>query len=189
MRKKSALAVVVLAIILAAVLMVLKPWATRNPLNLESFPQVSKVETNSSQSRTQTIVHLRDWHFVPYDQFVLDQNQLAGKELSQDELAALWGSFLETVEQVQAEQMAIVRKLGVREVFSEGLWPEGMDNYQIRLSILKEQAEAQPDTDPQARRGGRDHQECNRGQKGKSGQIENGNPRDQRRLGYEVSRC
>jgi len=41
--------------------------------------------------------------------------------------------------------MAIVRKLGVREVFSEGLWPEGMDNYQIRLSILKEQAEAQPD--------------------------------------------
>ena len=91
MRKKSALAVVVLAIILAAVLMVLKPWATRNPLNLESFPQVSKVETNSSQSRTQTIVHLRDWHFVPYDQFVLDQNQLAGKELSQDELAALWG--------------------------------------------------------------------------------------------------
>lgn len=81
MLKKSAIALVVLGITLAAVLIILKPWATRNPLNLESFPQVSKVETNSPSDPTRTIVHLRDWHFVHYDQFVLDQNQLAGKEL------------------------------------------------------------------------------------------------------------
>jgi hypothetical protein len=92
-----------------------------------------------------TIVHLRDWHFVPYSQFVVDQNQASGKELCPDELAALWNGHLETVDRVQVEQMAMVRKLGVREILSEGLSAQGMEGYMARLRILKEHEEGQPD--------------------------------------------
>lgn len=85
--------------------------------HLRSMSVVAKVETNLPSSPIATIIHLRDWHYVPFDQFTVDMEDAAKRKLSEIELAELWKDHLDVVENVQSDQMAVVRKLCPASLF------------------------------------------------------------------------
>lgn len=72
-----------------------------------------------------TIIHLRDWHFVPRDAFIIDQEHVYRRKLTAEQIDRLYAEHLAQVEIVQLEQMAILRCLirqnGLRAVLVEGM--------------------------------------------------------------------
>src|SRR5262245_23603232 len=62
---------------------------------LRQLPGVVEVEALVSPAKpTRRIIHLRDWHFVPEDQFALDLGRSTGKPLSDEEAKARYREFL-----------------------------------------------------------------------------------------------
>jgi hypothetical protein len=98
---------------------------------LRQLPGVVRVEVLvHADQPTHRIVHLRDWHFVPRDLYALDTN---------DEP---YEKFLQKVDAVQQEQMALLRCLikhhGLRRVFAEGFAPKDLPNYRERIAVLRD---------------------------------------------------
>ena len=74
----------------------------------------------SSPGAAITLIHLRDWHYVPFDEFITDLE--AGTTARQRHRS--FRQFLRSVSAVQREQRAILRRLneaGLQIIFLEGL--------------------------------------------------------------------
>jgi hypothetical protein len=78
---------------------------------LRGLPEVARVDYSGPKDATLTVVHIRDFHFVP-------------KELADVE-GLNYPALLDDVERVHTDEMAIarflIRRHGLRAVFSEGL--------------------------------------------------------------------
>jgi hypothetical protein len=87
------------------------------------------------------VIHVRDWHFVPRDFYVLDLGQALGRHPTEEEVDAGYRGLLLEVELVQLEQerllRALVRHHGLRRLLAEGLTPEGVANFKEALAVFK----------------------------------------------------
>lgn len=119
-------------------------WQRDRWQHLRSMSEVAKVESNQPPSPIATIIHVRDWHFVPFDQFAADMEDASKRKLTERELADLWKDYLDLVEKVQIEQMEVLRMLAVRQVFSEGLFAEAMPGFMVKIDLLREHEAEMP---------------------------------------------
>ena len=93
----------------------------------------------SSNNVTQTIIHLKDWHYISKANYIIDK-----KTNGADGLPTTYAKFVESVRKVQAEQEAVLRMLiakhGLTTVHKEG-WIVGEkllpDDAQIVTSMSK----------------------------------------------------
>lgn len=109
---------------------------------LRSLPGVVQVEVCvRAEKPTYRIIHLRDWHFVPKELFVVDMADAHRRQLSEDEIDILHEQHLLEVELVQLEQMAVLRCLirhhGLQRVFCEGFSPRELDAYREKIAVLR----------------------------------------------------
>jgi hypothetical protein len=111
------------------------------PDSLRSLPCVKHVKIVEPKRASQTVVHLRDWHFLTRDVFDADVQSVNDEPISTDELDELYEDFLREVEQVQAEQMALLRCLirhhGLRQVCSEGLTKRDVLIFKAKIGVMK----------------------------------------------------
>src|SRR6185437_13734048 len=94
-----------------------------------------------------SIVHLRDWHYVPKDLYAIDLKNATGRELSQEEIDRLHRELLLEVEAVQLEEMALLRCLikyhGLKRIYCEGLTANDFPNYKEKVAVLREMERTQ----------------------------------------------
>jgi hypothetical protein len=98
----------------------------------------AQVDTEAIDGTAPLLVvhHVRDWHFVDRDLFGQDVG-LEGKALDK-----AWADHLDAVEQVQAEQLPVLRslvKLGVTVVYVEGLTAKGVEAWHAQARVVREQ--------------------------------------------------
>jgi hypothetical protein len=75
---------------------------------LRHLPGVVHIEVPvQAEKPTHRIVHLRDWHFVPHDQYAIDLRNSAGRPFTDDEIDRLHEELCLEVEAVQLEQIAL----------------------------------------------------------------------------------
>jgi hypothetical protein len=78
---------------------------------LRTLPGVHSVEIAHRADRpTHRIIHVANWHFVPRDAFAADLRD-QDDTISDDKIDRLYAEFLDEVEAVQQEQMALLRAL------------------------------------------------------------------------------
>jgi hypothetical protein len=99
---------------------------------LRQLPGVIRVEVAVSVDKPrQRLIHVRDWPLIPGDRFAAQGR--AQPFLSDDQLDLLYDQHLVEVEQVQAEQIVLLRCLashhGLRAVFAEGLTAADLPAY------------------------------------------------------------
>lgn len=92
---------------------------------LRQLPGVIEVTANSVEKPTYRIVQLLNCHWIPEDRFRLDDP------------TGDYQGFLDEVEAVQQEQMAVLRAMKVRVVFYEGLTAENRAAYQKKIERLR----------------------------------------------------
>jgi hypothetical protein len=76
-----------------------------------------------------TVIHVKNWHWVPKPQFALDLlDQEPG--LTSDEIDRRYAQLLDDVERIQLEQVELLRQLtvkhGVKAVFYEGVTDDNL---------------------------------------------------------------
>jgi len=111
--------------------------------DLQSLPGVASatvaVECDSPKL---TIIHIRDWHFIERQSFALDVQDASGEPLTDDEVDKLLAEHRETVATIQKQQrrliLALIKQLGVKQVFQEGLFVEQLPAYRKRIDILRD---------------------------------------------------
>ena len=105
---------------------------------LVTLPDVAHVEAKPVDSPASYIIHILDWHFVDKDTFIAD---LRDQGITED-LDAKYAKHLADVEQVQAEQMTLLRTLvekhSVTDVYVEGVTANAGPEYERRLITLKQ---------------------------------------------------
>lgn len=125
MKRKQLLA----AALCPAVALAFILWPRTPPLvqDLRVLPEAGKVEWSGDASNHLTILHVRDWHFVPTHLEDLDEVE-----------------HLADVERVQAGQLVILRHLrqvyGVRSIYSERLTAASVDDFRLRIEALRDTA-------------------------------------------------
>ena len=100
---------------------------------LDDTPAVAKVEYPVKGSRT--LIHIRDWHWVPYDYIEAELPD----DTPSEKVAAAYVTHLEEVRQVQEEQFTVLKKLLDREsiaLFREGLTPDIQPAYRTVSQVL-----------------------------------------------------
>jgi hypothetical protein len=107
---------------------VLRPPAPAIVQELRGLAEVGRVEFSGAKNPQLLVVHVRDWHVIP-------------KELAEPD-GVDYPSLLKEAEQVQAEQVAIVRFLirrdGIKGVYSEGLSRESMPGLDLHADLLRD---------------------------------------------------
>jgi hypothetical protein len=115
---------------------------------MRTLPYVKRIELVEPSRPIQTIIHLRDWHYLPKDTFEADLRSVNASPMPAAELDGRYERFLFEVERVQAEQTAILRHLirhhGLRQVFLEGLTERDMPIFQAKLESMKKLAAELP---------------------------------------------
>jgi hypothetical protein len=101
---------------------------------LAAVAEVRVVRDGSPRNR---IVHLLDYHHVPRDLFLLDLQQFRGEQFTKEQADKEFANFLD-VEQVQKQQIAVLRWLKPKKVFCEGLCPEGMAEFRKLIESMVE---------------------------------------------------
>ncbi len=109
---------------------------------LRQLPGVAKVESSKTTDKpTSRIIHLRDWHFLPKALFAQDVETANDQKMSPNEIDRLYQEFLLEVDLVQIEQIALLRCLikhhGLKAVYSEGLSPDALSDYQAKIAVLR----------------------------------------------------
>ena len=89
--------------------------------SLGKLPEVHSAElVVAPPSAKITLIHLRDWHYVPFEDFVTDLDEGA----TEQEQRQAFGRFLKSVDLVQRDQRMILKRLaelGIANVHLEGL--------------------------------------------------------------------
>lgn len=109
---------------------------------LQQLPGVAHVEMLVAVPKpTHRIIHIRDYHFVPEDLFVLDQ-RAAGRTIPEEAVDGQYHRFQLQVELVQLEQSAILRCLaqhhGLKQILAEGLTAKNLKEFQDEVAELRE---------------------------------------------------
>jgi hypothetical protein len=110
---------------------------------LRQLPGVASVDQPLKPAHpTARLVQLRDWHYVTKEWFAKDMHLGAGRPPMASDFDLRYQDFLVGVEQVQMEQMAILRCLikyhGLKRVYIEGLTVEQMPAFKKRIADLRE---------------------------------------------------
>jgi len=78
------------------------------------------------------IIHVQNWHWIPRESFATELRDRT-PELTDAEIDALYAGFLDDVEELQHEQVEVLRGLiqtsGIKSVFYEGVTPENHETY------------------------------------------------------------
>ena len=90
------------------------------------------------QSPKLTIIHIRDWHFVDKKRFTLDVRDESDKPLSDNEIDELFEEHRTVVAEIQKQQKKLIRMLGAKQIFHEGLTAKQLSAYQKRIAVLKD---------------------------------------------------
>ena len=104
---------------------------------LRSAPQVHSAAVPIKPTGDAVIVHIQDWHWVPYE-YVLAEGGDADDYLD----------LLEEVEAVQAEQYALLKRLvksGHKSIYREGLTPDVEPIFKMICRILWKARKENPD--------------------------------------------
>ncbi len=95
-----------------------------------------------SRQPVPTIIHVVDYHFVPRDDFTANLRDQTFHQIKDGEIDRQYAEFLDTVESVQVEQAAILRRLmqehGVRQVFIELLTAEKVAAFRQSVDDLRQ---------------------------------------------------
>jgi hypothetical protein len=95
---------------------------------LRGLREVARVDYSGPKDAKLTVVHIRDFHFVP-------------KELADVERLN-YPALLDEVQRVQSDEMAIARFLiqrhGIQAIFSEGLSKESLSGFTVRIDLLRD---------------------------------------------------
>jgi hypothetical protein len=90
---------------------------------------------------TQPIIHIRDWHLVPRDDFVAVVNASLGRKVSPDEADVRFQELQLQVDVVQHEQLAMLRLLvrhhSLKRTLSESVSTQGIPAFRQRLDRLR----------------------------------------------------
>lgn len=128
-----------------------RPHAFLDTKACKALPQVHTVEVSvASKEPKRQIIHILNWHYVPFSDFVADIRQVEGgppptsedlPQIGRDaELDRKWDEFLSQVESVQVEQMDLLRELvkshKLKQIFLEGFSPKEMPAFKKRLDHL-----------------------------------------------------
>jgi hypothetical protein len=109
------------------------------PAELKALPDVASVRVAVECAEPSlTIIHVRDWHFVEKKSFAIDVRDVSDEELSDDEVDELFDEHRAAVAGVQKQQMRLIRKLGIKQVFKEGFAAEDLPAYRKRIGILRD---------------------------------------------------
>lgn len=119
---------------------------------LNSLPGVESIDVVPAKLKPKRrIIHLLNWHFVPFEQFSADLNGLRDEPLSEDELFDEFQTFRDEVQAVQDEQQKLVRDLirkhKLQKLYCEGLTVEETGAYRDFLATLKKHSERVNDGD------------------------------------------
>lgn len=102
----------------------------------KSLSNVATIESKPIDKPTSYIIHILDWHYIPKEMFLAD---LRDQGIT-DDLDAKYAKHLAAVENVQAEQMVLLRTLvekhSVTEVYAEGVTKDNTPEYERRLEKL-----------------------------------------------------
>lgn len=107
-----------------------------------SLPGVVNVEVGVQANQPACrIIHLRDWHLVAKELFVIDMTEAHGRVLSKEESDLLYEQHLLEVQLIQLEQLAVLRCLikhhSLKQVFAEGFSPAELGNYREKIAVLR----------------------------------------------------
>ena len=109
---------------------------------LEKFPKVKQVDAAGEKNAPCQVIHLLNYHFVSRELFAADLEDRLQKRLSRIELNKEYRNFLDRVEEVQEDQIIVLRQLisdqGVKEVYYEGVTQENLNSFLSRVKRLKE---------------------------------------------------
>lgn len=119
---------------------------------LNSLPGVQSVRVVPAKiTPKRRIIHLLNWHFVPFEQFGSDVNGLREEPLSEDELFDEFQTFRDDVQEVQDEQEKLLKNLirnhKLQKLYSEGLTDEETGDYRDFLATLKKHGKRVHDGD------------------------------------------
>jgi hypothetical protein len=96
---------------------------------LKQADGVAKVERLVAVDRPKhRIIHIRDWHTLPLDLFAADLRD-QDESIGDEEVERLYAESLAATSRVQASQRKLLRWLGVRRVYLEGLTDRDMPAY------------------------------------------------------------
>lgn len=104
-----------------------RPSAFLDVETLKALPYVHAVEVSPATKPKRQIIHILNWHYLDPETFHAD----GGED---------WAAFLDDVEAVQVEQMALLRELakshGLKAVFLEGIAQDEMPAFRKLLGHL-----------------------------------------------------
>ena len=92
---------------------------------LRKLAGVAEVTINAVESPTHRIVHILNWHWISADRFHLDNPD------------GDYSRFLDEVDAIQMEQMALIRAMKIRTVRYEGLTVENQAAYLKKVETLR----------------------------------------------------
>src|SRR5688500_9539702 len=105
-----------------SIVLLLLAWPTPN--ELKALPDVVAVQVRGAEEPTHRVIHILDWHYIPEKRFRIDTPD------------GDYDAFLKGVEALQTQQRAIIKAIGVKEVFLEGLTAKSADHYHQRIDTL-----------------------------------------------------
>jgi len=96
-----------------------------DPDAIRAMPDVATVTVRAADTPTHRVIHILDWHYIPEKRFRIDTPD------------GDYDAFLDDVEALQAQQRAVIKAIGVKTVFLEGLTAKSEDHYRKRIATLK----------------------------------------------------
>jgi len=110
--------------------------------DLGRLPFVAEAKLFSDEKKPRCrIIHIRDWHLVPREQFLADQHARR-RQMSSEDDELLFQHLLAQVGAVQREQqavlLALVKHHGLKRVLIEGLTAADMARWKEQIASLQE---------------------------------------------------
>ena len=110
--------------------------------DLQAMPGVASVKvTVACNDPKQTIIHVRDWHFVEKKSFIVDVRDESDEDLADAEVDELFEQHRRDVAAVQKQQLrflrALIPKLGIKQVFHESFGAEELPQYNEFIDVLR----------------------------------------------------
>lgn len=86
------------------------------------------------------ITHILNWHYVSEEDFTADL-----RDQGVEDIEGSYETFLDEVQAVQQEQIALLKAMGVKRVYLEGLTAENVARYRALIDAMKKYREPKGD--------------------------------------------
>lgn len=108
---------------------------------LEKLPQTKQVVELGAENPQHQVIHLLNYHFLSRELFAADLEDRRHKRLAREEINEKYEEFLQRIESVQKEQIAVLRELirhhGVKEVYYEGVTNKNQKQFLLKVERVK----------------------------------------------------